>query len=247
MVYIQYTKKEQNTTVGMPKLAPVEPVNGESTDTDDNKHILTEDVYAFIVVAPVASKAFLFALYVILLKYLVYAIILSSQRTSALLESDTVNQKVVKFLLIPVAIAMQDDLIHVYACAANTQYDEKVLEVSHSATKGKLIFSFLLRFFDGFASLSVNFYVMLLTHDGGVLSVFLNFAALHFLQSIDDVFFKLVMKGFFGDVMEHMSRLCTEVTFPRRITNIGCVKQLDTILLFLTLLLCIAIFGTMFV
>lgn len=247
MMYLQYNTKEKNTTLGMPKLrserctdSTFSVTTGDESFDNEEAYPLTDDVYSFIVAAPVTSTPFLFAFYVILVKYLVYGILASGIEASDL--PDSASVQVVKFLLIPVAIAMQEDLIHVYASIANITYDENVLEISSSATKCKLIFSFVLRFIDGVLSLGVNFAVMLTT-DGGVLSVLLNFAALHFLQSIDDVFFVLVEKGFFGDVMEHMSNLCKQIAFPRRTSHSGCMTALDSILFFLTLVICFAIYG----
>jgi hypothetical protein len=249
MSYIQYDKKEHNTTVGMPELATVEPIDGDGdiaktdiTNTNDNEEALDEDVYAFILVAPVISAPFLYAFCVILIKFLIYGVLLFGiADNSDELHTSEPKVQAVKFLLIPVAVAMQEDLIHVYAYAANLKYDEKVLKVSPSATRAKLVLSMLLRVIDGMLSLSVNFLVMLQTH-ASVRQVFLNFAALHFLQSIDDVFFLLLQKGFFGDAMEHLSSECTKVAFPRRKTD-GFTKKFDTILFTLTLVALITIYG----
>jgi len=137
---------------------------------------------------------------------------------------------------------------------ANITYCPSVLKkISKSATQNKLIFSFTLRTIDGLFSLSVNFALMIVTDT--TLSVFTNFAALYFLQDIDDVFYGLVELGFFGDKMEHMSTLCKSVSFPRR-TGIDnekhyCgflnlrISHLDTImfvLVFIILLILYTIF-----
>jgi len=242
MTYIQYNKKEQNTTVGMPTLAPVELVDGEeSTNTCTFEEPLNEDIYAFIVVAPVRSYSFGGAMYIIVLKYLVYSILISGIDFNEIYRSAEISGQVVKFLLIPVAVSMQEDLMEVYAMTANLQYDEKVLKASQSATFGKLVFSIILRFIDGFLSLSVNFLVMLKTND--VKSILINFAALHFLQSIDDVFYGLAFRGFFGDMIEHMSTVCEDVSFPRRSANNGFVRDLDSILFVFTLLICLVAYG----
>jgi len=151
----------------------------------------------------------------------------------------------VKFFLIPVAIAMQSDLMEVYAGISNVKYDKSVMEISNYATFWKFNLSYLLRFFDGILSLSVNFGVMLETND--VLGVFLNFAALHFLQDIDNVFYVLVEKGFFGDSMEHMSHVCKQIQWPRRRgTNKLSVilTELDSICFGITLVVCLALFFT---
>ena len=109
---------------------------------------------------------------------------------------------------------MQSDLMQVFATIANTKYSEDVLTVSKSATFHKFLLAEVLRFIDGALSLFVNFSVMLTTD--AVLSVMLNFAALHFLQDIDDVFYNLVEKGFFGDRLEHMATICKSISWPRR-------------------------------
>lgn len=236
--FLQYDKWQDQTTVGMPEFKTVAPVEKkeETTPSKIEEEALSEDVYTFIAVGAYFSPSFLYALAVILLKYLVYSILVFGvYKKKSDLDFYKYNKvQAVKFLLIPVAIAMQEDLIHVYAYAANLKYDKKVLKDFPHATKFKLVLSLLLRLIDGLFSLAVNFLVMLTTHDS-VVQVFLNFAALHFLQSIDDVFFVLLTKGFFGEEMEKMSDKCKHVTFPRRQEN-GFTKNFDSVLFFLTLI-----------
>lgn len=242
MTFVQYDKKEELTTVGMPELKAVEPIDENSIPEETPDAGLSEDVYAFVVGAPVLSAPFAYAIGVILIKYLVYSILVKGIADNEdQFYTSPGKVQAVKFLLIPVAISMQEDLIHVYAYAANLKYDEKVLQVSQDATRTKLILSMFLRLIDGLFSLTVNFGVMLQTHDH-VRQVFLNFAALHFLQSIDDVFFLLLTKGFFGDGMEVMTEKCKQIVFPRRQTN-GCVKKFDTVLFTLTFIIMVSIYG----
>ena len=140
---------------------------------------MAEDVYAFIVAAPIFSWSFLFASYVIATKYIVYATLLNGIYFKDLGGADPAATAV-KFFLIPVAIAMQSDLMAVYEYLANVRYDKEVLSISSHATFTKFVLAYILRLADGVLSLSVNFGVMLVTDE--VLGVFLNFAALHFLQ-----------------------------------------------------------------
>ena len=140
---------------------------------------MAEDVYAFIVAAPIFSWSFLFASYVIATKYIVYATLLNGIYFKDLGGADPAATAV-KFFLIPVAIAMQSDLMAVYEYLANVRYDKEVLSISSHATFTKFVLAYILRLADGLLSLSVNFGVMLVTDE--VLGVFLNFAALHFLQ-----------------------------------------------------------------
>lgn len=257
MMYLPYDTKDKNTTAGIPCAISTsteffgdKQQRGFSSsggggggeilcDKSEQSLPLQNDVYAFIAVAPVMSTPFIFALYVVFVKYCVCGLLAFGISFENIGSSNPYDD-IVKFLLIPVAIAMQEDLVHVYASAANIVYDDNVLKISQSATQHKLIFAFILRFIDGLLGLYVNFALMLDT--SGALNIMLNFAALHFLQGIDNVFFGLVEQGFFGDVMEHMSYKCKEVTFPRR-TAYGCTTELDSMLFFLTLAACYAVYG----
>lgn len=144
-----------------------------------------------------------------------------------------------QFFLLPVAIAMQEDLIHVYTRIANIRYDKTILETSPSATEFKFALSFLLRFSDGLYSLIINFVLLLITDE--VLSLFLNFAALGFLQSIDDVAFHLAANGYLGDKLEDICTLVKNSSLPRRVGD-AFTNALDTILFLTTYAVMLAIF-----
>jgi len=220
-------------------------ISKRKTDTYD----LAEDVYAFMFVCPVLSTPFIFSMYVWAIKIIIYSILVSDINYTE--EDDTYKTATAaKFFLIPVALSMQGDLMHAFFCMANLSYSPEVLKISESATKPKLLFSFLLRLADGFFSLAVNFYLMLTTDD--TLGVFTNFAALYFLQDIDDVFYGLVELGFFGDGMEHWSTVCKSVTLPRRsdADNKGCgslrISHLDSVMFF-TVFVILLIFYFLFI
>jgi hypothetical protein len=204
---------------------------------------LPEDVYSFITVAPFCSFPFLFACGVIGIKYVVYATLLSKITREEFSYDDEKIATAVKFFLIPVTVAMQEDLMAVYTGLANARYDPKVLEISEAATKAKFSLAYILQLIDGLLSLSVNFLKMFSTSD--IMEVFLNFAALHFLQDIDDVFYALVEKGFFGDDMEHMATVCKQISWPRRTGSTPFSKfmtKLDSILFGTTFLICVILF-----
>jgi hypothetical protein len=204
---------------------------------------LPEDVYSFITVAPVCSAPFLFACAVIGIKYVVYATLLTKIDFREFSNGEENISTAVKFFLIPVTVAMQEDLMAVYTGLANARYDPKVLEISEAATKAKFSLAYILQLIDGILSLSVNFLKMFNTPE--ILDVFLNFAALHFLQDIDDVFYALVEKGFFGDDMEHMATVCKQISWPRRTGSTrfsNFLTKLDSILFGTTFVICLIIF-----
>jgi len=199
---------------------------------------LGENVYSVLIVAPVMSWSFLFSMSIVAIKLIVLVILCTDINFNDL-NIQKVRVTVVKFLLIPVAVAMQEDLMESFFFFANCVYCERILEISASATKAKMYLSYFLRTIDGILSLYVNFAVMLTTDK--TIDVFLNFAALQFLYSIDDVFYKLISEGFFGDALEHMTVLCGKVTLARRYGKNNYkifffrVSWLDTILFFFIL------------
>lgn len=205
---------------------------------------LGENVYALLVVAPLTTWPFFFALLVVAVKITILLILCSDVGNIQDLAESNWEVTLVKFFLIPVAIAMQEDMMDSFAFFANARYCPRCLEVSDAATKSKVYFSYFLRTCDGLLSLFVNYAVMLQTDD--TLNVFLNFAALQFLYEIDDVFYVLATMGFFGDRMELFTDLCTKVTMVRRMgaTNYHIcgtkvrVSWLDTILFFVILVVC---------
>jgi len=182
---------------------------------------LSEDVYAFVFACPICSAPFWFAMYFIVTKYTIFWCMLlnSLTRDGEYRGPSQWTVQAVKFLLIPVAIAMQEDLMTAYYNCANKIYDRTVTKGStqfRHATFKKWVLSNFLRCLDGLLSLAVCFSIMLITNT--VLGVFLNFAALHFLQGIDDIFYELSQRGFFFDAMEDATQLCKQITFSRRYT-----------------------------
>lgn len=147
--------------------------------------------------------------------------------------------RLTQFFLLPVAIAMQADLIYVYTRIANIRYDKKILEKSPYATEWKFALSFLLRFMDGLYSLIVTFVLLLVTDE--VLSLFLNFAALQFLQNIDDIAFELASHGYLGDTMGDRCILVKQCSLPRRVGD-RFTNSLDTILFLTTYSVMLAIY-----
>ena len=145
-----------------------------------------------------------------------------------------------QFFLLPVAVALQEDLIHVYTRIANIRYDKRILQTSPAATEFKFGLSFLLRFCDGLYSLIINFVLLLITDE--VLALFLNFAALGFLQSIDDVAFHLAKHGYLGDRMEDNCVTVIESSLPRRVGDCF-TNSLDTVLFVATYAVMVLIFA----
>lgn len=216
-----------------------------SAFADRERINLTEDIYSFILACSYFSMSFWFAIYFIILKYICYGVIVwNLQRNTYEGEDEQLNVLCTKILLIPVTVAMQEDLITVYYNAANKKYDALTLKGNIHATESKWGLCNLLRALDGLLSLVVNFLVMVFDND--LLNIFLSFAALHFLQFIDDVIYELAEKGFFGHRMEQATIACKIITFTRRTQNADSwnnfITNLDTIFLVGSFVLLIAIY-----
>ena len=210
---------------------------------EENRRIcLGENVYSLLVVAPLTSWSFLVSFLVVCLKLLILLILSSDITYDNIDPLPRGALSFVKFFLIPVAIAMQEDLMETFNVIANGMWCETILEQSASATRPKVYFGYILRGFDGCLSLYVNYGVLLITGDS-IISVFLNFAALQFIYAIDDIFYELMKLGFFGDQMEHMTMVCGDCSLKRRFGKddfkIGKfnISSLDTILFFILMFL----------
>lgn len=204
---------------------------------------LREDIYSLIILSPVLSPSFFFAIYIYAMKMTFFTFLalgLGSVPSNPALWTSDVLIRATQFFLIPVAIAMQEDLISVYQQIANVRYDKDVERISPPARYWKWLLSAALRMSDGLYSLAINFQVLMTTDQ--ILSIFLNFAALQFLQSIDDVAFKLADQGFLGDRMEDKCVVVRRVRFPRLVDK-GIVNSLDSILYVLTCLFLLAVYA----
>ncbi len=176
---------------------------------------LGENVYSLLVVAPVTTWTFVLSLLVVVLKLVILVILSSDIKYENVDELPRPGLTFVKFFLIPIALAMQEDLIAVFDAIANGMWCDSLVVHSTAATRSKLYFGYVVRGIDGCMSLYVNYGVLLTTNDE-IVNVFLNFAALQFLYTIDDIFYELMKLGFFGDQMEHMTMVCGDCSLKRR-------------------------------
>lgn len=213
----------------------------EEYKEENGRICLGENVYSLLVVAPLTSWSFLVSFLVVCLKLLILLILSSDIAYDNIEKLPGGALTFIKFFLIPVAIAMQEDLMETFNVIANGMWCETILEQSASATRPKVYFGYILRGIDGCLSLYVNYGVLLITGvitGETIISVFLNFAALQFIYAIDDIFYELMKLGFFGDQMEHMTMVCGDCSLKRRFGKddfkIGKfhISSFDTILFF---------------
>jgi hypothetical protein len=208
----------------------------EIIDFSDERYEIGQDVYGLIFVSPITSPSFMFAFVVIGVKFALFTflamdLLKQTQEDESLFSEKDTLIRATQFLLLPIAIALQEDLIYVYTRIANIRYTKDLVETTPSATKSKFFLCFVLRLLDGIFSLTINFILILITDT--VLGIFLNFAALHFLQGIDDVAFQMAHEGFLGDRMEDRCKVVEHTTMARRVGD-AFTNSLDSLLFVLT-------------
>lgn len=121
---------------------------------------------------------------------------------------------------------MQEDLIATYYLLSNLKYCPSVRNQSPDATKWKFYAAIICRAIDGVYSLMVNFMVLIAAEE--VLTLFLNFAALQFLQTIDNIALDLAAAGYLSDKLERVARMVKQAELPKRGDG-NYLKVLDTV------------------
>ena len=200
-------------------------------DDDDERYELYDDVYSMLFLAPQRSRVVLFSIFTYILKFLLFtfvAIDLFSDGYEGnrlnIPSGVTPNVRAAQFFMVLVLVAMQEDLISSLALA-NVRYDPAIMKSYPGATKTKWILASILRLFDGIYALGINFCILIQASD--VLGMFLNFAALHFLGSVDNVSFHLALDGYLGDHVESIAKAATEATLP--MIQEGIWRSFDTL------------------
>lgn len=199
------------------------------TDTlHDEKDLVSinDDVYNMFFLSKFLGQAFFYAVYVFLLKMALFTFLMIDAIDAPF--PDDVDTKVViaQFLMLPVAVSLQSDLIATYFLIANIKYDPLLKPENPNANVIKFYVANICRGIDGLYSLAVNFVILLKAET--VLSLFLNFAALQFLQHIDDLALEMAAKGYLSSRLEEVALRVQNAKLPRRHHKI--LNLMDTVL-----------------
>jgi hypothetical protein len=212
----------------------------EADLTDDEEFVLIQDdVYNMFFLSNTGGQAFFYCIYVLSLKLALYTFLaldaVPDLQTARLKDgSEKVESTVLaaQFLMLPVAVAMQEDLIATYYLFANIRYCPTVRLVSPDARKWKYSMANTMRGIDGMYSLFINF-VVLMTADS-ILPLFLNFAALQFLQTIDNIALQLAASGYLSEQLEHVALTVKATKLPKKHSKF--FEALDSVLFLCTFL-----------
>jgi len=182
---------------------------------EDREYVsIPDDAYNLFFISDVCGPAFFFALYIFALKLALFSLL----AIDAIVNGDETSRNglvvAAQFLLLPVAVGMQDDLTSTFNLIANVKYCPSIMKRHPGATPWKYRTANACRCIDGTFSLLVNFVVMI--NASSVQGLFLNFAALHFLQSVDNIALDLAAQGFLGDRLEEKAKDVQELHLPKR-------------------------------
>lgn len=146
---------------------------------------IPDDVYSMFFLSDYGGPAFWYGVYVTALKMALYTFLTVDAIDQPL--PDDVEWKVLatQFLMLPIAVAIQEDLCSFFFTVSNVSYSNQIQSVFPGATSIKFYIANFFRGLDGFYSLLVNIVILLKANT--VLGLFLNFAALQFLQTIDNM------------------------------------------------------------
>lgn len=137
--------------------------------------------------------------------------------------------KLAQFFLIPVAIVIQEELMISFFVFGNLQYSPGILQRHPGAYKWKWYSAHLARALDGVMFLFINTFLMLKAVN--MLAIFLNFAALMFLQAIDNVALKVCQDGYWTRSLQECAEDVVELKFAfKQKFTFGCLKGRTTIL-----------------
>jgi len=218
--------------------------NHQATDEVTNPHKLVDreyvsihdDIYNLFFLCRIGGDAFWYSLYVFGLKMALYTFL----AIDAFSNDDLVQPKsdkvilAAQFLMLPVAVAMQDDLIATYFLIANIKYGPCIRHDNPDAWEWKFHIATACRALDGAYSLCVNFVVLVAATN--VLSLFLNFAALQFLQHIDNIALDLAADGFLTARLEYVAAKVKSAELPKR-SDDNWMRMLDTVLFLCTVII----------
>lgn len=179
---------------------------------------IPDDVYSMFFLSNYGGPAFWYAAYVTALKMALYSFLMIDAIEQPVPKDVETKVLAAQFLMLPIAVAIQEDLTAFFFTIANVQYSSEIQKVFEDATCCKFYTANFFRGLDGFFSLLVN--VVILLKADTVLGLFLNFAALQFLQTIDNIALHLCLDGYLFDRLEQIAYQVTQVKLPRKTNSV---------------------------
>jgi hypothetical protein len=116
-----------------------------------------------------------------------------------------------QYSAILIALVSQDDVVKTIGLIS-VSYDPKIQATHSSASRFMWVLANTMRFFEGLLTVMVSFTFIVRSND--VLEMFMNFAAVEFISSLDNIVFELVTHGYVGDDVEKKAKGVSDLSFP---------------------------------
>jgi Ca2+-binding EF-hand superfamily protein len=207
---------------------------------DDEMEELSNDVYSMFFLSDLFGQSFWYALAIFALKQtLIMMIAVDLYLNRSFPDSADVPKMVIatQFFLMPVNFALQEELVMTFFLYGNVQWHPAILELNQGAYQWKYHLGNLFRFTDGLSFLFINTSLMLQATD--ILGMFLNFAALQFLNSIDNVALNLAKNGYLSENLQDVASKVELMKLPRN--NSDTLQVLDSVMMVVTFVILEAI------
>ncbi|KAL7529346.1 hypothetical protein ACHAWF_002943 [Thalassiosira exigua] len=181
---------------------------------------LTLDVYNMFFLSELRSQAFVYSIATLFTKMMLYALLLVDLEENKKFPFDSNVHvvpvvKMAQLFLIPVAIVNQEELITSFFIFSHLKYSPEIKARHPGAHKWKFAVAHGARFVDGAIFLLINTAVMLLEIKD-VLQIFLNFAALMFLQQIDNIALEVCLNGYWTKSLQKAAQDVVDAKFAYR-------------------------------
>lgn len=202
-----------------------------------SEHLIARDVYNMFFLSKNWSTPFFYTIYTVLTKFTMYAILLywiympDGFREKQLAREDApAVVHAMQLLLIPVSIGITEELMLTMDVLSEMRWAP--IPGRPHATQRRYGVVNVARLLDGLVWLIITMSLMLYAVD--ILEMFLNFAALQFLQSIDNIAFDMARGGYLSMEVEKVALDVTRTTLPS--LRATWREYADVILLLLLLL-----------
>lgn len=188
------------------------------------------DVYNMFFISDLWSQPFFYSMAVFVTKMTLFIVLVIDLQDSATYPFESkkpgVEVKVIvmlaQFFLIPVAIVIQEELMVTFFVFGNLEYSPGIMKRHANAYIWKWYTAHFARAADGIMFLYINTFLMLQVVN--MLAMFLNFAALMFFFSIDNVALKLCTDGYWTRSLQECASDVEEMRFAfRQKHKVGCL------------------------
>jgi hypothetical protein len=195
-----------------------------SSEDNNEGYDLQDDVFTLFFLSEPHSKPFLYSICVIALQYTIYGLLLFSR-----LEDDDPYRDKSNFLQIPafvdmyvmvsqhiallLAVVTQEDVMYTIELIT-VGYNPAIIASHPSATRAYWVASCVLRFLEGAVGVSLGF--VFVAQSSTVFDIFVNFAAVAFVSSLDNLGFSLAAAGMIGREAQAATHDAKEIKLPLR-------------------------------